>query len=160
MFKGPNGFGRLMNIFMCVIMCAVLSIVIPLLIQQPLAQISFLQSFVLSFCVAYPFGDLLPAVSWGAGLAGALHLRGFLMYLVQCVVVAIVLITCIAFVMSFINLILVGGMGAVLGFFLAIWPGALLVGFIAILVTLGPCMKVAAKASGFDPSAAPASAAA
>ena len=33
MFKGPQGFGRMMNILMCAIMCAVLSIAIPLIIE-------------------------------------------------------------------------------------------------------------------------------
>ena len=75
MFEGPSGFGRIMNIFMCTIMCAVLSIVIPLIIEctteatGTLTPIGFLQSFILSFCVAYPFGDLMPAVSWGGMLA-------------------------------------------------------------------------------------------
>ena len=49
-------------------------------------------------------------------------------------------------------------MGAVTGFFAMIWPGALGFGFLAILLTLGPCMKVAAKATGFDPAAAAAAA--
>ncbi len=159
MFKGPNGFGRLMNILMCVIMCAVLSVVIPLVIEAStgmaglLSPVGFLQSFVLSFCVAYPFGDLLPAVAWGGRLAAAIGLKGALAYVLQCVVVSLVLITCIAFVMAFVNNVVEGGMMGVLGFFAMIWPGAVGVGFLAILLTLGPCMRLAAKVTGFDPAA-------
>ncbi len=162
MFKGPSGFGRLMNLMMCIIMCAVLSVVIPLVIEMStgatgmLTPMGFIQSFVLSLCVAYLFGDLLPAVSWGGRLAAAVKAKGAAAYVIQCLVVAVILITCIAFVMSFVNNILTGGLPGVLGFFLMIWPGALLCGFVAILVTLGPCMKVAVHATGFDPSRAPA----
>lgn len=165
MFKGPQGFGRMMNILMCAIMCAVLSIAIPLIIegatgaQGLLNPIGFVQSFVLSFCIAYPFGDLVPAVAWGGTLAARMGANGPVAYLIQCVVTAVLLITCIAFTVSFINNIATpGGMGAVMGFFAMIWPGALGFGFLAILLTLGPCMKVAAKATGFDPAAAAAAA--
>ena len=165
MFKGPQGFGRMMNILMCAIMCAVLSIAIPLIIegatgaQGLLNPIGFVQSFVLSFCIASPFGDLVPAVAWGGTLAARMGASGPVAYLIQCVVTAVLLITCIAFTVSFVNNIATpGGMGAVTGFFAMIWPGALGFGFLAILLTLGPCMKVAAKATGFDPAAAAAAA--
>lgn len=158
MFEGPSGFGRIMNIFMCTIMCAVLSVVIPLIIESTtgatgiLTPIGFLQSFILSFCVAYPFGDLIPAVSWGGMLAEKIHAKGVLAYLIQCAVVALILITCIAFIVSTINNILITGIEGTIGFFLMIWPGAVLFGFIAILITLGPCMKLAAKIAHFDPT--------
>lgn len=94
MFKGLNGFGRLMNIFMCAAMCVVLCIIIPFVVeanlgvQGALNPASFLQSFVLSFCIAYPFGDLLPAVNWGGKLAASLHVKGVGAYLIQCLVTA------------------------------------------------------------------------
>ena len=36
MFKGLNGFGRLMNIFMCAAMCVVLCIIIPFVVEANL----------------------------------------------------------------------------------------------------------------------------
>ncbi len=164
MFQRTPRFGRMMNILMCAIMCAVLSIASPLIIegatgaQGLLNPICFVQSFVLSFCIAYPFGDRA-AVAWGGTLAARMGASGPVAYLIQCVVTAVLLITCIAFTVSFVNNIATpGGMGAVTGFFAMIWPGALGFGFLAILLTLGPCMKVAAKATGFDPAAAAAAA--
>ena len=81
MFKGPQGFGRMMNILMCAIMCAVLSIAIPLIIegatgaQGLLNPIGFVQSFVLSFCIAYPSAISCPpspgAAPWRRGWARA-----------------------------------------------------------------------------------------
>ncbi len=160
MFKGLNGFGRLMNIFMCAAMCVVLCIIIPFVVeanlgvQGALNPASFLQSFVLSFCIAYPFGDLLPAVNWGGKLAASLHVKGVGAYLIQCLVTALVLITCIAFVVSFVNNFLVSGMEGTIGFFLMIYPAALIGGFVAIVVFLGLFMKLATRLSGFDPAAA------
>ena len=63
-----------------------------------------------------------------------------------------ILITCIAFIVSIINNILVAGIEGTLGFFLMIWPGAVLFGFLAILITLGPCMKLATKIAHFEPT--------
>lgn len=160
MFKGPGGFNRLINIEMCIVMCVVLSIVIPLAVEAGLGitgvltPIGFLQGFVLSYFVSYLWGDLLPAPMWGGKLAGALHARGFLGYLIQVIVTALVFITVISFSMAFVNNIVDGGMAGVINFWLMIYPQAFLWGFIAIFIFMKLCQKIAISLSGFDPAAA------
>lgn len=160
MFRGPAGFGRWINILMCIVMCIILSVVIPLVVEANygitgvLTPISFVQGFVLSFFVSYLWGDVLPAPTWGMRLAGALHAKGFVGYFVKCAVTALVYISVISFSMAFVNNVVDGGMGAVMAFWLMIYPPALLSGFIGILIAMSPCQKLAVAASGFDPAAA------
>lgn len=117
MFKGPNGFGRLMNILMCIVQCVVLSVVIPLAVEQGmgitgvLTPVGFLQGFVLSYFVSYLWGDLLNAVVWGGKLAAAMHASGFAAHLIKSLVVAVVFITAISFSMAFVNNIVAGEIG-------------------------------------------------
>ena len=160
MFKGPNGFGRMMNILMCVAMCVVLSVVIPLAVEAGLGitgvltPVGFIQGFVLSYFVGYLWGDLLPAVVWGGKLAGALKARGVVAHVIKCLVVALVYITVISFSMAFVNNIVEGGIAGTMNFWLMIYPPALASGFVAILLLLPVCQKIAVAASGFDPVAA------
>ena len=73
-FKGPGGFGRVLNIVMCMVMCVVLSVIILSTMQGvpgnetlPIfTLLGFGVSFLMSFCVGYVVGDLFPALSWGA----------------------------------------------------------------------------------------------
>lgn len=76
-FKGPGGFGRVLNIVMCMVMCVVLSVIILSTMQGvpgnetlPIfTLLGFGVSFLMSFCVGYVVGDLFPALSWGASSA-------------------------------------------------------------------------------------------
>ena len=160
MFKGPNGFGRMMNILMCVVMCVVLSVVIPLAVEARLeitgvlTPVGFIQGFVLSYFVSYLWGDLLPAVVWGGKLAGVLKAHGIIAHVIKCVVVALVYITVISFSMAFVNNIVEGGMAGTVGFWIMIYPAALASGFVAIVLLLPVCQKIAMAVSGFDPTAA------
>lgn len=160
MFKGPNGFGRMMNILMCVVMCVVLSVVIPIAVEAGLGvtgvltPVGFVQGFVLSYFVSYLWGDLLPAVVWGGKLAGALKARGIVAHVIKCIVVALVYITVISFSMAFVNNIAEGGMAATMSFWLMIYPAALVSGFVAIVLLLPLCQRIAVLASGFDPTVA------
>lgn len=160
MFKGPQNFGRMMNITMCVAMCAVLSFVIPLTVEMTygisgvLTPINYLQGFVLSYFVSYLWGDLVPAVMWGMKLAGSMNLKGLLAHLVKCVVVALAYVTLIAFSMAFVNNVVEGGLIGVFSFFIMIYPPALGVGFLAIALSLPVCNKIAVAVTGFDPAKA------
>lgn len=158
MFKGPNGFGRMMNILMCVVMCVVLSVVIPLAVEAGLGitgvltPVGFIQGFVLSYFVSYLWGDLLPAVVWGGRLAAALKTHGIVAHVIKCIVVAFLYITVISFSMAFVNNVVEGGMAGAVSFWLMIYPAALLSGFAAIVLFLPACQRIAIATSGFDPA--------
>ncbi len=164
-FKGPAGFGRIVNALMNLIMCAVLSAYVLWSVQNvpgneglPIfTPIAFFVSWVDSFCVGMFIGDFVPGLAWGNKLADALHVKNKVgRHFVSVLVLAFVMITSISFICTWINNVAAGGMAAVVQSWLMVYPFLLCSGYVVELVSLPICMKAARAISGFDPAAAPA----
>ena len=116
--KGPSGFGRIVNGVMNIIMCAILSIYVLWTVQNlpgnealPIfTPLGFLVSFVTSFCVGEFVGDHVPGLAWGQKLAGALGVKSKVgVHFISVAVLALVMITSISFICTWINNIQVAG---------------------------------------------------
>lgn len=82
-FKGPGGFGRIVNGVMNIIMCAILSFYVLWTVQNLpgnealpiLTPLGFFVSWIESFCVGMFIGDFVPGLAWGQKLAAALKIK-------------------------------------------------------------------------------------
>lgn len=162
-FKGPGGFGRIVNGIMNLIMCAVLSAYVLFTVQNipgnealPIfTPLGFFVSWVDSFCVGMFIGDFVPGLAWGNKLADALHAWGKVArHFISVAVLAFVMITSISFVCTWINNVQVGGMAAVIASWTMVYPFLLVSGYVIELISLPLAMKAAKAISGFDPAAA------
>ena len=162
-FKGPGGFGRIVNGIMNLIMCAVLSAYVLFTVQNipgnealPIfTPLGFFVSWVDSFCVGMFIGDFVPGLAWGNKLADALHAKGkAARHFISVAVLAFGMITSISFVCTWINNVQVGGMAAVIASWRMVYPFLLVSGYVIELISLPLAMKAAKAISGFDPAAA------
>lgn len=162
-FKGPGGFGRIVNGIMNLIMCAVLSAYVLFTVQNipgnealPIfTPLGFFVSWVDSFCVGMFIGDFVPGLAWGNKLADVLHAKGKVdRHFISVAVLAFVMITSISFVCTWINNVQVGGMAAVIASWTMVYPFLLVSGYVIELISLPLAMKAAKAISGFDPAAA------
>lgn len=162
-FKGPGGFGRIVNGIMNLIMCAVLSAYVLFTVQNipgnealPIfTPLGFFVSWVDSFCVGMFIGDFVPGLAWGNKLADALHATGKVArHFISVAVLAFVMITSISFVCTWMNNVQVGGMAAVIASWTMVYPFLLVSGYVIELISLPLAMKAAKAISGFDPAAA------
>lgn len=163
-FKGPGGFGRIVNGIENLILCALLSFYVLWTVQNLsgnemlpiLTPLGFFVSWVLSFCVGMFIGDFIPALAWGQKLAAALHIKNKVaVHFVSVAVLAFVMITLISFICTWINNVQQAGMEGVVASWLMVYPVLLAGGYVVQLVTLPPVMKLATAISGFDPNAIP-----
>ena len=163
-FKGPGGFGRIVNIIMNLILCSVLSFYVLWTVQHIpgnealpiLTPLGFFVSLVDSFAMGMLIGALVPAYSWGQKVAAALGVKGKIpAHLVAALVHDLIMVTMISFIMTWINNVQTLGMEGVIGSWLMVIPFLLVAGYVIIAVFLLPCFSLAAKLSGFDPNAAP-----
>ncbi len=164
-FKGPGGFGRIVNGVMNLIMCAILSFYVLWTVQglpgnealPILTPLGFFVSWVLSFCVGMFIGDFIPALAWGQKLAAALHVKNRVAaHFISVAVLAFFMITLISFICTWINNVQQTGMEGVWAAWLMVYPFLLVCGYVVQLITLPLIMKLATAISGFDPSAMPA----
>lgn len=155
-FKGPAGFQRIVFVIMNVVVGICVSLALTVVVMgAPIDPVDLVRSIVLSFFVGYTVSDLVPGMAWGKMLAAKLGFpKGIVNHLISSAVLAFFMGTFILFFCGFINLIMVGGMPGVGGFFLMAYPTVLIVSFIDIVVFVPPSMKIAAAISGFDPDAA------
>ena len=163
-FKGPGGFGRIVNIIMNLILCSVLSFYVLYKVQTIpgnealpiLTPLGFFVSLVSSFAMGMLIGDLVPAYSWGQKVAGALGIKGKIpAHLVASLIHDLIMVTMISFIMTWINNVQQAGMEGVMASWFMVLPFLLVAGYLIIAVFLLPCFSLAAKLSGFDPNAAP-----
>ncbi|WP_165173434.1 hypothetical protein [Adlercreutzia sp. ZJ242] len=157
-FKGPAGFQRIVYIIMNVVMGIVITVCLNVLVlHAPITVDGMLTSCVLSFAVGYTVSDLVPAMDWGRALAAKLGLKpGSLgTHLVSSAVLAFFMGTLILFFCALVNVLSVGGIQGVLGFFMMGYPIVLAAAFVAIVLCVPAAMKVAAAISGFDPTKMP-----
>ena len=158
-FKGPVGFARMtnlmMNVFIGIVLGATFLVVTNDLSSTPLSQLvaNFLQAFVLSVCVGYALGDILPSMSLAQAACAKLNLKsGIASHLLMSLILDLINVSCILWVCMFINLFLTGGMGFVASVVVKLWPIALASGFVGIAATLKLAMTIASAASGFNPA--------
>jgi hypothetical protein len=111
-FKGPGGFGRIVNIIMNLAMCSVLSFYVLFTVQNIpgnemipiLTPLGFFVSLVMSFGIGMLVGDLVPAMNWGIRLTQALHINNRVAaHFISVAVLAFVMITAISFICTWIN---------------------------------------------------------
>lgn len=128
MLKGPGGFPKIVNGSMNIVICLCMSLFIlasmqnqPELANVPiLMPIAVLQSFVLSFCVGYSGGDLVPAMTWGQKIASGLNAKSRLgNYIITSIVLGVCMGVVITLCCSLINNITTQGMAGVWGFFIS-----------------------------------------
>ncbi|HWQ76622.1 MAG TPA: hypothetical protein VN441_15045 [Syntrophomonas sp.] len=158
--RGPQGFGRCVNIGMNVVLCLGISLYVLIFMQSqhPGAPIltppALLQAFVSSFVVGYTMGDIIPAFTWGGKLVAALRVKNRLAaHFIVSIVLGVCYATSIFLVVSFINNYLTQGMAGVLGFFISLILQIILLAIILVLVFLLPVQRLAKAVSGFDPVA-------
>lgn len=157
-YKGPGGFGRIVNIIMNVFMCAAFSTFMLWTMQQrvgDMAQIftptGWILSFITSFGIGFTTADLIPVFKAGSFVANKLHLKGVPAYFVTVLVIDLIITTIMGFLMTMINSAeRIGFMGAFMNW-LGLWPASLLIGFIVQLIVMKPAMTFAKNVSGFDP---------
>jgi hypothetical protein len=162
-FKGPIGFGRIVNICMNIVMCAALSFYVLFTVQNIpgnemlpiLTPLGFFVSFVQSFAVGMTVGDLVPAIAWGNKLAAAMRVTNRVAtHLISVVVLALVMVTSISFICTWLTNVQTMGMEGVMASWLMVYPVLLVGGYVILATFLIPAMKLAAAISGFDPAKA------
>ncbi len=164
-FKGPGGYGRIVNGVMNIVMCAILSIYVLWTVQNIpgnealpiLTPIGFFVSFVTSFCVGEFVGDHVPALAWGQKLADAMHVKNRVgRHFISVLILAVVMIGCISFICTWINNIQQVGWDGTVAAWWMVFPFLLVSGYVVELIMLPIAMKMAAAISGFDPNNLPA----
>lgn len=157
-FRGPGGFGRIVNIIMNIFMCAAFSTFMLWTMQQrvgDMAQIftplGWIISFITAFGIGYVTADLIPVFKAGSFVAKKLGLKGVPAYFVTVLVIDLIVTSIIGFFMTFINTAERAGiMGAVMGW-LQMLPIMLVVGYVIQLIIMKPAMMFARRVTGFDP---------
>ena len=157
-FKGPGGFGRIVNIIMNVFMCAAFSAFMLWTMQQragDMAQIftptAFIFSFITAFGIGYTTADLIPVFKAGSSVAEKLHLKGVPAYLVTVLIIDLIITTIMGFLMTMINMVDRAGFVGAFMSWLGLYPISLLIGYVVQLIVMKPAMAFAKSASGFDP---------
>lgn len=157
-FKGPGGYGRIMNIIMNIFMSAVFSAFMLWTMQQragDMAQIftptAFILSFITGFGIGYATTDIIPVFRAGSATAKKLGLKGVPGYFVTVFVIDLIVTTILSFLMSMINTVDRFGFPGAFMSWLGMLPILLLVGYAVQLIVTKPAMTFAKSTSGFDP---------
>lgn len=157
-FKGPGGYGRIMNIVMNIFMSAVFSAFMLWTMQQragDMAQIftptSFILSFITGFGIGYATTDIIPVFRAGSAVAKKLGLKGVPGYFVTVLVIDLIVTTILSFLMSMINTVERFGFPGAFMSWISMLPILLLIGYVVQLIVTKPAMMFAKSASGFDP---------
>jgi hypothetical protein len=163
-FKGPGGYGRIVNGIMNIILCVVLSFYVLWTVQNLpgnealpiLTPLGFFVSFVTSFCVGEFVGDHVPALAWGQKLCDALRIKNRVArHFISVSILCLVMVCSISFICTWINNVQQTGMEGVMASWLMVLPVLLVSGYIIQLIMLPICFKIATAVSGFDPNKAP-----
>lgn len=162
-FKGPGGYGRVLNTFMNIIICGAMNFYVMWVIQNlpqnagiPILTLEgYLAGFVMSFCCGYYIGDTVPGWMWGNQLAAKLKLGKIPAFVFACAFHGLCMCTLIPLLCNFINNFPAGGLAGVWqGYALTYFP-VLGMGFLLMLVFMPIALKLAKSISGFDPDALP-----
>lgn len=163
--KGPQGFALFVNVAMNLVLGIILTIIVDISLEMRLGiQIitpEVVAGTVLSsFCVGFTAGALVPAMDWGAKIAGALKRKpGSFGFYVCC---AATLGVCMGVCITFGNFLIAGlgtkglaGALADIAFNLPFNLPVIVVSAVVLVIAfLKPVQALAAKVSGFDPAAA------
>jgi len=161
-FKGPQGFGRIMNLVILVIFCTIFSGVILFLAQHApgneyapiFTPLNFAIAFIESFAVGYVLADLLPIQAWNAKLLSALHVTNKVASaLISTLVFDLVFCTIISFAMGWLSNISTLGWAGTVAAWWASYPICLVLGYAISLAVTPLAVRIAVRGSGFNPAA-------
>lgn len=156
LYKGPAGYGRIMN-FVMNLLITICFVIMNLWIAQSyepnapiFTPINFMLNLVTGFGVAYTVGDTLPLVNLGNKAAAHFKNR-VASTLVSTAVMAFLFATILSLVLGWVNNFL--RLGAIGTFFawLSGYPLTLLVAFVVVLAAVPVGSAIARSISGFDP---------
>lgn len=155
-YTGEIGFARMTNLMMNVFIGIVLGLTF-LFVTNDVAStppldlaMSFVQAFVLSVCVGYAMGDMIPTLNIANKLCAKLGLKqGLVSHLLTSLVLDVVNVSVILCFCMFINIVKEGGFGMVCQVVASLWPIAMVAGFVGIACTLKLAMAIGARISGF-----------
>ncbi len=157
-FKGPGGFGRIVNIIMNIFMCAAFTTFMLWNAQQragDMAQVltptSWVFGFITAFAIGFTTADLIPVFKIGPFVSNKLHLKGLPAYLVTVLFLDLIITTIMGFLMTMINMVDRAGLVGAFMSWLGLYPLSLLIGYVVQFIIMKPAMSFAKKASGFDP---------
>ena len=161
-FKGPAGYGRIMNIIMNLVLCSCFSAYalwvaqnVPANAGQPIfTPLGWLVSFVMSFAIGMTVADLIPSYIWGYRLAQRIGLKGWGAYALAVLVVTFFMVTIMSFLCTWINNVQRIGLIPVLMSFLSTYPIMFVGGYVIEFIIMKPSMKIATAISGFNGQAA------
>lgn len=157
-YKGPGGYGRIVNILMNVFMCAAFSFIMLFIMQQRvgdqaqiLTPVAWLMSFITAFGIGFTIADLIPVWRAGSAVARKLGLKGGPAYFVTVLIIDLIVTTLISFFMMMINMVERAGLIGAFMSWLQLLPMMLVVGYVIQLIVMKPSMAFAKNVTGFDP---------
>lgn len=159
--KGPQGFALFINVAMNLVLGIILTIIVDISLEMRLGIQLITPEVVAgtvlsSFCVGFTAGTLVPAMEWGAKIAGALKRKpGSFGFYVCC---AATLGVCMGVCITFGNFLIAGlgtkGLAGALADIAFNLPVIVVSAVVLVIALLKPVQALAAKVSGFDPAAA------
>jgi hypothetical protein len=158
-FKGPGGFGRIVNLIMSIIMGLALSVYVLWYTQNlpgneglPIfTGASYAVSCVVCLGVGYFIGDMFPCLIWGNMLAAKMGVKNKVVkHLVASVVLAFIFITCVSLIMVWVNTFQQGGWPMFFMLWSHLYLQLLVMGFVVIFVFLPFAKAIGKKVAGFS----------
>ena len=154
-FKGPAGFGRIMNIIMNFIISLGITMCIMYLLQKATGAPLFTFANVIAgtVCgtfVGYVYGDIIPFPIWGIMLGMKMHAPRFVTYLIYCIITGLGMATLILPTLAFINNFGTGGWPAVGQFIAQFLPWAWIIAPVLAILFMWLSQAIAKAISGVD----------
>ncbi len=157
-FKGPGGFGRIVNIIMNLFICAAMSLFMLWMAQQRvsnaaevLTPTAFVFAFIPAFGIGFATADIIPVFMAGSGVSKKLGLKGVPAYLVTVLVIDLIMTTIIGFLMTMISLVERAGFVGAFMSWASTYLISLLMCYVIMAIVMKPAMSFAKRVSGFDP---------
>ena len=158
LYKGPAGYGRILNIVVGLIIsiffvCLALGLAQAAVPEAPIfTPLAFFVSLVSGFCVAYVVGDAMPFVNWSN--AAALRIQHPVgAFLARVIIMDVCFVTVLSVILCWVNNIQTMGIMGTIQAWLGLYPIGLAGTFVILLFTLPLGEAIASAISGFNPKA-------